>query len=431
MFLVLGTHQAAALSLNDGFNRALANDPQYLAAKAALEASREALPQARGRILPNISITSSRYRVEQERTDNGITGRTQRYSSESDGLSIRQPLVNLRLFSGLDQAESSVLAAEAQFTTRESDLLNRYLTSYFNVFFTKRREQLIASQLKSAETRLTAAQKSFQAGLGTRTDVNEVEAQRDLLLAQHLAAHQAAISALVELEIMTGTNLSPEKMKGHYTLDAEQFEPGGLGDWLIKVEQNNPSSVQRKNEELAAFAALKGAQADHYPTLEVIAQITRNIGESAFFVNTETDSKAIGVQLTVPLFQGGGISSRVRQVAANYSEAQHNTKNALNAGRIEATRAFYAIREGMKKVKAFENAQVSAQLAVEANQKSFRAGIRTFLDILNAEQKLVQVQTDLTEAQLQLVLAYARLQLLSGNTVAAALEAVATRFKAE
>jgi protease secretion system outer membrane protein len=179
--LLAATGSVHAISLAEAYTAALGHDPQFRAAKAQTEAGREALPQAVARLRPNISLSSQRYRIEQERTDGGQQFPKQDYPSYSTVLSIRQPLLNLRLAANRDQAKATVASGSAALTLEQQQLANRLVTAYSNLALGYEQLAVVELQQRSNAARLSAARRALEAGTGIRTEIDEIQAQTDLL----------------------------------------------------------------------------------------------------------------------------------------------------------------------------------------------------------------------------------------------------------
>ena len=420
-----------AMDVLHAYKFALENDRQLRAAKAQHAAGMEALPQAQSRLYPSLGLSSSRLSVSQERKDGTTQYPTQNYPSQSDTLSLRQPLYNPRMWALKDQAQASVTSAGANLQGEHQSLAVRLTEAYLNVLLARERERLVDSQIKSAESRLLAAKKSFAAGVGIRTDIDEIQAQLDVLLAQRLQAKQNILAAQSELELLTGQPMTQVFVFDTTKFQPERLNPGELAPWLDRALANNNEVRYRLAQRDALQAALVSVKAEDLPTVDGLAQMSRSSGENAFFVNSRTQSRAMGVQLNVPLYQGGWFSSRQRQAQANLHEGQEMLERAEMIAQNEVRKAYFVVREGLARVAALEKASASAQLVVLANQKSFQAGVRTTLDILAAEQRVVQVAVDLAEARAQSMTAWIRLKALVSEVDEATFQALSNQLKAE
>ncbi len=418
-----------AMDVLQAYKLALENDRQWRAAQAQQTAGAEALPQAQSRLYPTIGLSSSRMSVSQDRKDGVTQYPTQNYPSQSDTLSLRQPLYNPRLLALKDQAQASVASADANLRGELQNLAVRLTEAYMNVLLNRECEDLVQSQIKSTESRLLSAKKSFAAGVGLRTDIDEIQAQLDVLEAQALQAKQNILASRSELELLTGKPMAEYFVFDRNLFQPAKFDPGELSPWLARALASNNEVRYRVAQRDALQAALKSVETEDLPMLDGMAQISRNSGENAYFVNSRTENRAVGVQLSVPLYQGGWFSSRQRQAQANLREGQEMLERAELMAQNEVRKAYFVLREGLARVAALEKASASAQLVVLANQKSFQAGVRTTLDILAAEQRVVQVSVDLAEARAQSLTAWVRLHALVSMVDEGSFQTLATQLK--
>lgn len=411
--------EAAVFTLPAAYRLALANDKAYAVAQAQAAAAQEALPQALARQLPSVGYSSSRTRVVQQRRDENINYLGQAYLSQSDTLQLRQPIFNRRLNATEEQARESLKGVDASLEAERQALGVRVAQAYYSLLLAQSREQLIAVQQTSLATRLDGAQRAFAAGTGIRTDINELQAQLDLLNAQALGARQAIANARTDLEVLVGVPFVRIAPIVAGQLSPSRLQPGELRDWSDRAMAQSAEVRAREAQLLAAEAALRATEADHLPTLELVAQLSRSSSDNSFFVNSVTQSQTVGVQLSMPIYQGGYLRSRDRQAAANVEEARAQLERVRNGIRVEVLKAHSAVREGLERIAALEKAVASAGQVVLASQQSFKAGLRTTLDIVAAEQREAQARLDLSEAQLSLLAAWAKLKSYVGEVESA------------
>ena len=410
---------AWSLDLRQAYEAAYENDATIRAARAGAQASRERLPQARAQQLPNVSLNASRnYNDLSSKTQNfqGPPVRAEnQYYSGSQTLSVRQPLYRPYLSALVRQAEAQVEDANAALERDEQTLVTRVGEAYFDALLAQDQVLLIEAQKTTYTTQLDAARKGLEAGTGTRTDIDEAQARLDLTLAQELEALQNVEYTRRRLESLMGQPV--DVLAG---LDVERFNPTvpvpGLVDaWVERAEQASPELQSLRAQLDAARMEVDKAQAGHKPTLDAVAQWSRSNSDSVTNVNSRYDNKSIGLQLSVPLYAGGYVSSSVRQAVA----AQERAREALEAARrdlgVRVHREFRGMTEGVLRVKALEQAVRSAEQAVLSNQKSFQAGSRTTVDVLNAQQQKTTAQRDLAQARYLYLVSRLRLQALVGE----------------
>jgi outer membrane protein TolC len=188
-----------------------------------------------------------------------------------------------------------------------------------------------------------------------------------------------------------------------------------LADWIERAERSSPQLQSLRAQFDAARQDIDRAKAGHLPTLDAVAQWSRSQSESVTNTQSRYDNASYGLQLNVPLFAGGYVSSQVRQAIAG----QERAEQALEAGRrdlgVRVHKEFRGVTEGVPRIKALEQALRSADQLVLSSQKSFQAGSRTVLDVLNAEQQRVSVMLDLAQARYVYLIAHIRLLALVGG----------------
>jgi outer membrane protein/protease secretion system outer membrane protein len=410
---------AWSLDLRQAYEAAYENDATIRASRAGAQASREKLPQARAQQLPNVSFNAGRNHNDLISKIQNFQGQPVRadnqYYSGSQSLSVRQPLYRPYLSALVRQAQAQVEDADAALERDEQTLVTRVGEAYFDALLAQDQVLLIAAQKITYATQLDVARKSLEAGTGTRTDIDEAQARLDLTLAQELEAQQNVEFTRRQLEALMGR---PVDMLA--SLDVQRFDPaepipGVVDAWVERAEQASPELQSLRAQLDAAGMEVEKAQAGHKPTLDAVAQWSRSSSDTVTSVNQRYENKSIGLQLSVPLYAGGYVNSTVRQAVA----AQERAREALEAARrdlgVRVYREFRGMTEGVLRVKALEQAVRSAEQAVLSNQKSFQAGSRTTVDVLNAQQQKTTAQRDLAQARYLYLVSRLRLQALTGE----------------
>ncbi len=410
---------AWSLDLLQAYQAAMQEDASIRATRAATDARRERVPQARAQLLPNLSASVSRHHNDLERTTpnflgNPVTTNT-RYGSNSDALTLRQPIFRKYQMADYRQAQAQADDANAILERELQNVAVRVSGAYFEALLTAEQLALVLAQKTAYTTQLDAARKRLAAGAGTRTDIDEAQAALDLNLAQELEARQNVdftrrqLQTLVNRPIERLTALDAQKMK------LVQPEPNRVEDWIARAEAGSPEIQSLKAQLEAARYEVEKAQAGHYPTLDAVAQWSRNDSDTVTNVNNRYTNKSIGLQLNIPLFASGYINSLVRQALAE----QERATQALEALRrdlgVRVHREFRSITEGVLRVRALEQAVRSMEQVVLSNRRSYEAGSRTLVDTLNAEQQKVSAQRDLAQARFVYLFSRVKLQALAGG----------------
>ena len=419
---------AWSIDLRQAYEAALANDATIRSSRATADANREQLPQAQAQRLPNISISAGRNKNDLTSETQNVLGQPvtteNKYYSGNQALTIRQPLYRPFIGALVKQAEATVKDADATLESAEQNLVVRVGEAYFEALLAEEQLALISAQKSTYTTQLDAAKKGFAAGSGTRTDIDEAQARLDLTYAQELEVQQNVEFTRRKLETITGKPVGTLAR-----LDLARFKPGApapslVDDWIARAEQASPDVKALRARLEAANYEIDKAKAGHKPTLDAVAQWSRTSSDSVTSVNSRYDNKSIGLQLTIPIYAGGYVNSTVRQAVASAERA----RELLEATRLDLSvrvhREFRGMTEGVLRISALEQAVRSAEQAVLSNQMSFKAGARTTLDVLNAEQQKTTALRDLAQARYLYVASRLRLQSLAGDERAASVSEI-------
>ena len=410
---------ARSMDLLQAYEAAQKNDATILAARATAEAERERLPQARAQLLPNLSANLSRNDNRLESTSPNFLGVEQttynNYPSNNQTLSLRQPLFRKQLAAQYRQATAQVQDAEAALAGEEQNLAVRVSGAYFEALLTHEQLALVLAQQAEYAQQLDAARKLFAGGAGTRTDVDEAQSRLDMNRAFEIESRQNVTYTRQQLETLV--NQPIDKLA---TLDVARLElldpqPNRLEDWVARAELNNPQLQSLKARVEVARQETEKARAGHYPTLDAVAQWTNSDSESVTNIRQSYTNKLLGLQLNVPLFAGGYVNSQVRQTLAGLDRAEQ----LLEAGRrdlgLRVFKEFRGVTENIPKIKALEQALLSADQMVLSSRKSLQAGSRTVLDVSDALRQRMVVQRDLAQTRYQYLISRVRLMALVGG----------------
>ncbi len=424
-------NSAWALDFKTAYEAALQHDATILAERAAAQAAQERLPQALSQRRPSLSLSAGQNRNHLESQTANMLGQRsvseRYYDSNNAALQLRQPLYRPAILAQIKQARAQVQDADAVLDVNENDLLERVAQAYFDALLGQVQLDLASAQKTAFAAQLQSAQKGFAAGVGMRTDVDEAQARMDLAHAQVLQAQQALDLARRRLALLLGVPVA--QLVQLADLDTQRFAPSApvptsAEQWIALAEESSPQLQALRARLRAAQAEVDKAQAGHKPTLDVVATVSRSDSDSVTSINTVYKQKYVGVQLNVPLYAGGYVSSTVRQALAEVQRMQQTLEAAQRDLSNQVYEQFSAMTEGVLRIAALEQAVRSAQQALLSSQKSLQAGARTTVDVLNAEQQLTVAQRDLAQARYGYVLAHLKLQMLAGQERMANVDAV-------
>ena len=419
---------AAPLDLAHAYRAALEQDAVIRAARAGADARRERLPQARAQLLPNIAATVSRYKNDLTSTTPGLRGAPvtsdQRYFSSSRALTVRQPIYRPLQAADYRRARAQVADAEAVLDQELQHLAVRVCGAYLEALLAQDQLALVLAQKQAYATQLAAARRRFAAGAGVRTDIDEAQARLDMSVALELEAHQNMDYTRRQLQVLIDRPVTALAPVDPQRLDLAPPEPDRLQAWTERAELRSPELRSLAAQWEAARQQIDKARSGHLPTLDAIAQWSVSASDEVTRVNSRFDNKAIGLQLNVPLYAGGSVDSQARQAIAELEQAAQ----ALEAGRrdlgLRVEKEFRGVTEGVLRIRALEQAVRSAETMLASSRRSFEGGIRTTVDILNAEEQRVSALRDLANARYAYMAARIRLQALAGEADERAIAAI-------
>lgn len=413
-----GSTPALSLDLMQAYQAALAQDARIRAARAARDSAIERLPQARAQLFPTISANISRNKNDIDRTQENVLGQdvtfNEEYFSYNQSLQLRQPLFRMPLFAGLRQAGFVVEDAEATLERELQDLGSRVTGAYMEALLAQDALALVLKQKAVTTTQLDAAQKSLKAGFGTRTDIDEAQARLDMNIADELSARQHVEFTRRQLEILIDQPVDALAAVDSQRLPLLPPEPADVAEWIRIAEDNSPEVRSLRARLDAAKAEISKARGGHYPTVDAVAQISKSGSENVTSPSSSYTNHLIGLQVNIPLFAGGYVNSTVRQAIAEQVRAEENLEAARRDLAVRVHREHRGVTEGVLKVRALEQAVRSAQQLVTSSKRSFEAGSRTMVDVLNAEQQLQTTLRNLAEARYVYLVSRVRLRALVG-----------------
>lgn len=413
--LMAGAPVVHAEGLVELYQAAKAYDAAYLAAKAQAEATGYKPAQARSTWMPQVGLQGSITRSEIDSSVNALydaSGTTRKL-----GVQAKQALFNKSNWDTISQAEQAVIAAEADVKMAEDDLAVRLTQAYFDVLSAQDMLTTAQANKKALAEQLAAAKRSFEVGNATITDTREAQARHDLASAQEIAATNDLRVKHIALDQLVGrSNVQPNPLLTPVNLS--QLNPGQVEDW---VKQSEQAPIVRKATVGLEVAKLETSKArdGHLPTLDLTAAVghtsTSGFSSAAQGTMGAGTNKAVGLELNVPLFAGFAVQNRVKETLVLEQKAESDLDNAKRSIALGTRQAFFGVQSGLAQVQAYEAAESSAKLALEATQLGYRVGVRINKDVLDAQTQLAATQKDLYKARYDVIMATVKLRQASGT----------------
>lgn len=399
---------ASAADLLGLYQQAREQDPQFNTARYEYRAAREAVPQARAAVLPQVSLSASSAHSDIEQGGSSASG-----TRHQATLEVTQTLFNWSEFAGVDQAEAQVAQAEARFASAKQTLITRVANAYFEVLAAADNLRFARAEKRAIERQLEQAQERFEVGVIPITDVKAARASYDLAVAREIEAQNRLENAREALRSIIGEEPGAlaELGKG---LALQAPDPAVPGAWVEQALERNPDLLAARAGAEAAREGVRVARGGHYPDVELFGRHSQSDGDDTISNGAEEET-TIGVQLTWPLYSGGGTFSRIDEAQAR-REAQRSRVVEARRSATQSTRdAFRGVQSSISRVRALEQAVASNQAAVEAARAGFEAGTRTAVDVLQALRDLYEAQRDYADARYNYILNRLQLKQAAGT----------------
>jgi outer membrane protein len=409
---------AMGANLNDIYQLARANDAEFASAEATYRASVEKLPQGRALLRPSIDFKASLGENDSDRTGS--------YGSHKYGLSLSQPLFRKQNLETYEQAKLQVLQAEQTLKAAEQSLQLRVAQAYFAVLQAQDVLATAQSQKQAFAEQLAQARKSFEVGASTITDTHEAQARYDLTSAQEIAAQNDLEVKRRALEKFINID-SPELARLSEEAKLALPEPNNMDAWVKQAESDSLLVALSQTAQEIARREVSKQKGGHLPTLDLAASYGGSRNASSLTGSTKTGY--IGLEFALPLYQSGTTESRVRESIALQDKARSDLDNTRRQARLDARQSFLGVLSGDAQVKALEQALVSSEAQLKSTKLGLEVGVRTRVDVLNAQQQLFTTKRDLAAARYQTLVAGLQLKAAAGSLKEDDLKAVDALLK--
>ncbi|EKO3932676.1 outer membrane channel protein TolC [Vibrio fluvialis] len=386
---------ASADDLAQIYDQAKQNDPQLLSAAAQRDAAFEAINSSRSSLLPQINLTAG-YNINRSDVDLRDSDKL------SAGINFSQELYDRSSWVSLDTAEKQARQADAQYANSQQSLMLRVAQAYFDVLSAQDNLEFVRAEKAAVGRQLEQTKQRFEVGLSAITDVHDAQAQYDTVLADEVLAENSLINSYESLREITGqehTNLS--------ILDTNRFSTSrtteSMEALIEQAQEKNLSLLSARISQDVAKDNISLASSGHLPSLTLDGGYNYgreyNDNYSSYDTYHENNDFNIGLNLTVPLYSGGNVSSQTKQAEYAYVAASQDLEASYRSV-VKNVRAYNNnINASIGSVRAYEQSVISAQSALDATEAGFDVGTRTIVDVLDATRTLYSVKKNLSDAR--------------------------------
>ena len=403
-------------SLLEVYQQALQSDPLIHEAESRRQAALQITPQARALLLPQITA-GAQYGLSNGDSigpttdpDTGLpTLLTSESSARSKGwtLDLRQTLFHWDRWVGLKQAQKQVAKAQVNYEAAQQDLIVRVVTRYFEVLAAEDQLTSIHADRTAIARQLEQAKQRFEVGLIAITDVQESQAAYDQAVANEIGSKRSLATAREFLREITGEYVrilsAPDD-----DFPLTPPSPSDVASWTDLAMAQNLTLVASRYDEKIARDEISYRRTGHYPTLELVANINKSDADVSDQVvsvpgqptgfpldfDTQRNGDSISIQLSIPIFSGGGTSARVKEAVYLHRASRQQLQRIARETERQTRDAYLGVLSEISRVQALKQSVASSRTALEATQAGFEVGTRTIVDVLNSQFALYAAITN-------------------------------------
>lgn len=393
------TTLSQAENLMQVYQQARLSNPELRKSAADRDAAFEKINEARSPLLPQLGLGADYTYSNGYRDANGVNS-----NATSASLQLTQTLFDMSKWRALTLQEKSAGIQDVTYQTDQQTLILNTATAYFNVLnaidvlsYTQAQKDAVYRQLDQTTQR-------FNVGLVAITDVQNARSQYDTVLANEVTARNNLDNAVEQLRQVTG-NYYPELA----SLNVDGFKtnkPQAVNALLKEAENRNLSLLQARLSQDLAREQIRLAQDGHLPTLGLTA--STGVSDTSYngsktnlpqYDDSNMGQNKIGLNFSLPLYQGGMVNSQVKQAQYNFVGASEQLESAHRSVVQTVRSSFNNINASISSINAYKQAVVSAQSSLDAMEAGYSVGTRTIVDVLDATTTLYNAKQQLANAR--------------------------------
>jgi len=413
-------HMSEAKTLEEALAAAYQGNPEILSGRAKLRAVDEQMPQALSGWRPTASASFDTGRSKVESST--ATDTRQSRKPHTASLTITQSLYEGgRTESAIRNADNSIIAERARLTDVEQTVLLNGATAFLDVFRAQAVLELNINNEEVLKRQLEATRDRFDVGEITRTDVHQAEARLARATADTIQARGNLKAAQATYLKITGEVSGVlDKPEMHIAL------PSSAVDSVNIAVENNPGVISAEYDQRAAQDDIASVRGELLPSIDLEGSASRSLNASG--ESTMNETFAAKVTLTVPLYQSGSVYSRLREARQTAAQLRRDIDTARRDATEEAAQAWENLQTSRARIESFKAQIKAAEVALEGVEREAAVGSRTVLDVLDAEQELLDAKVSIVGAERDEMVAVFQLKSALGELTASHLDLPVERY---
>jgi len=392
-------------NLSWAYERALEYDASLGAARESYLGQKEEIRKAKSGFMPSLRLGAA-YGRNSTNSKSLVTDQEKDYHYKTQNYSVivKQPVLNMSNFAMYGQSKAIAAKSKALLAREESRLAVRTVEAYVNVLYSQDSIDYSRSQITSAKAQLQQAKSRFKHGYGTITEINEAQAHYDMAIAQDLENRNTLENSRRTLETIIGTypgqlaRLVPAK------LVLSMPEPENVDVWLEYAQEKSAELDAARQETRIAKKQVDRQRAARYPTFDLVGSRTFSESDNNYSIGNQYNTYSLSLQMNLLLYSGGYISSSVRQASAQFREASEKLIQQERTTSSNIRKYYNGILSSISQVRAYEQAVKSSEIALTGTTKGYESGLRSNVDVLNAQEKLYESLRNLSRARYKYIL---------------------------
>ncbi|MCU6677628.1 outer membrane channel protein TolC [Leclercia tamurae] len=381
------------------YKQARLSNPELRRSAADRDAAFEKINEARSPLLPQLGLGADYTYNNGYRDANGVDSNV-----TSGSLQLTQTLFDMSKWRNLSLQEKSAGIQDVTYQTDQQTLILNTATTYFKVLSAIDTLSYVEAQKQAIYRQLDQTTQRFNVGLVAITDVQNARSQYDNVLANEVTARNDLDNAVEELRQVTG-NYYPQLA----SLNVDHFKaekPQAVNALLKEAENRNLSLLQARLSQDLAREQIRLAQDGHLPTLSLSASsglsstsYSGSRTSGAQYNDTDVGQNKIGLNFSLPIYQGGQVNSQVKQAQYNFVGASEQLESAHRSVVQTVRSSFNNVNASVSSINAYKQAVVSAQSSLDASEAGYSVGTRTIVDVLDATTTLYNAKQQLSNAR--------------------------------
>ncbi len=392
------------------YEKAVSYDAQLAKVGAASQAQEQLTPKSRARLLPNLSLQANTTKQRLHILDNNSN---EEFNTHGYSVALTQPIFNVEKWFDLQAANALGQQAKVTLSAEQQNLMSRVANAYFNVLRAQENLMTASAEEKAFQSSLEQIEQRFEVGLTAITDVYDARAGRDSAKVLRIQAETALSISYADLELLTGEEYhSLAILKEEFPLTSPT--PNIMDSWVERAIQQNLRIKTIEFNKKAAEARLRKARSGHLPTIDAIASYSHEVNHGVNFIGEKTDRYIVGLELSVPIFQGGLVAASSREAAFLLEETTHELAQVKREIARDTKRLYQLVETDVYRINAAKQALQSRQSALDASEIGYEVGSRNVVDVLQSKSEYFKAKRDYLNARFDYIINSLELKQLVG-----------------